>query len=142
MTNTEKLVIKTINKPSGGDEEGLLEWFCEVFDLNGSGDLEPYLLKEIAGGSMKGDGVTSIELTEKLNIPRSTVIYHLNRFIYSGIVIRKGRKYYLRSNDMESTMEELQSEILHEFSRLIEFAQQLDQLMEEDIHDRRQKGRR
>ena len=61
MTNTEKLVIKTINKPSGGGEEGLLEWFCEVFDLNGSGDIEPYLLKEIAGGSMKGEGVTSTQ---------------------------------------------------------------------------------
>ncbi len=142
MANTEKLVIKAINRPHGADEEKLLEWFCAVFDLSGSGNLEPEILKEIAGSSINGIGVTSMELKEKLETPRSTVIYHLNRFIYSGIVIRKGRRYYLRSNDMASTMEELQSEILHEFNRLIDFAQRLDQMIEEDMHGRREKRRR
>ena len=142
MANTEKLVIKAINRPHGAGEEKLLEWFCDVFDLGGSGNLEPEILKEIAGSSINGIGVTSMELKEKLETPRSTVIYHLNRFIYSGIVIRKGRRYYLRSSDMASTMEELQSEILHEFNRLINFAQRLDQMIEEDMHGRRKKRRR
>ncbi len=143
MSNTSKLVIKTLNRPSRGGEEELIEWFCDVFDLAGkNNDLEPGLLKEIAGSSIEGSGVTSMELKQRLDTPRSTVIYHLNRFIYSGLVIRKGRKYYLRSNDMTSTMEELQSEMLREFSRLIEFAHRLDNMMEEEINAREQKRRK
>lgn len=143
MSSTEKLVIKTINRPEKKGEAALLEWFCDVFDLAGKkNDLEPEILKEIAGKSMAGIGVTSKELNMRLDTPRSTVIYHLNRFIYSGLIIRKGRKYYLRSNDMTSTMEELQSEMLREFNRLIEFAGQLDKIMENDLYARRRKQER
>lgn len=143
MSNTEKLVIKTVNKPQKDNEEVLLEWFCEVFDLSGKkNDVEPGILKEIAGSSIKGEGITSKDLNKKLDMPRSTVIYHINRFIYSGIVIRKGRKYYLRSNDMSSTIEELQADMLREFNRLSVFAVKLDQLIENDLYGRREKGRK
>lgn len=140
MSNTERLVIRTANRPPKEGEEALLEWFCDVFDLAGKkSDLEPEMLGEIAGGSIKGDGVTSKDLNKRLDMPRSTVIYHLNRFIYSGLVVRKGRKYYLRSNDMASTIEELQSEMLMEFNKLIQFAERLDKMMESEYYGRRQK---
>jgi len=143
MSNTEKLVIKTLSKPSKEGEEALLEWFCDVFDLAGKNNsIEPGILKEIAGGSAKGSGTTSKDLNRKLDVPRSTVIYHLNRFIYSGLVVRKGRRYYLRSSDMAGTIEELQADMLREFERMMEFAERLDRMMEGDVYGRRQKGRK
>lgn len=141
MSNTERLVIKTVNKPAKEDMDNLWEWFCEVFDLKNK-NVEPEILKEIAGSSIKGDGITSKELNITLEMPRSTVIYHLNRFIYSGLVIRRGRRYYLRSTDMVSTMEELQSDMQREFNRMIEFAETLDKIMESDMNARRQKRRK
>jgi predicted transcriptional regulator len=136
MSNVEKLVIKrAMNRPRKDGIDGLTALFCEVFDLSGN-DSEPALLKEIAESSMSGNGVTSKKLNEKLSIPRSTVIYHLNRFIYSGIIIRKGRKYYLRSGDMTGTITELQSDLMMEFKKLLEFAEKMDEILEEEMNGR------
>jgi predicted transcriptional regulator len=140
MANTEKLVIKVTNRPPKNGNEDLYEWFCEVFGLANKGaEIEPLILKEIVGNSVSGEGVTSKNLNEKLSIPRSTVIYHLNRFIYSGLVIRKGRKYYLRSNDMESTIEELQADMVREFNRMMEFAEMLDKITMDVFYGRRKR---
>ncbi|MDE1822843.1 MAG: hypothetical protein KGI00_00325 [Candidatus Micrarchaeota archaeon] len=143
MAGEEKIVIRQIGKPGKESQEALLQYFCQVFDIGTKkgDDVEPTIFKEIVASSINGSGVTSKVLNEKLSVPRSTVIYHLNRFIYSGLVVRKGRKYYLRSDDMESTMQELQADIEREFSRLIEFAQKMDTLFEENAYGRR-KGRR
>lgn len=143
MSNTEKLVIKALNKPAKGGQDELLGWFCEVFDLAGKNDdaMEPEMLKQIAERSINGEGITSKDLNRRLETPRSTVIYHLNRFIYSGLVVRKGRRYYLRSNDMASTLEEMQAEMEREFNRMIEFAERLDKMLESEAYGRKRKER-
>ncbi len=137
MATEEKIVIRQVNRPARQNVDGLVNWFCESLDLGNKGALEPVMLKEIINRSMNGNGVTSKELNSKLDTPRTTVIYHLNRFIYSGIVVRKGRKYYLRSEDMASTIEELQSDMEREFGRLIEFAEKMDALFESDVYGRK-----
>ncbi len=134
MVAEERIAIKQVGRPAKQDVDALVSWFCESLDLSDRDSLEPRILKEIINNSMSGAGITSKELNESLETPRTTVIYHLNRFIYSGIVIRKGRKYYLRSTDMASTLEELQADMEREFMRLIEFAQKMDALFESDIY--------
>jgi predicted transcriptional regulator len=143
MVTEEKLVIKTVNKPNKEDLNELSEWFVRVFDLAGKNDrLESEMFKEIASRSIQGEGVTSKVLNEKLEVPRSTVIYHLNQFIYSGLIVRKGRRYYLRSDDMKSTMEEMQADMIREFGRLMAFAEKLDEILEEDAHGRKRDKKR
>jgi predicted transcriptional regulator len=140
MTNANKIVIKTVNKPGREDMKGITDWFLDSFDLSGKGDeLEQKMFRELVETSMKGIGVTSKELNKDLDLPRSTVIYHLNRFIGSGLVVRKGRKYYLRAGDFESTIQELQAEMVMEFNRMMQFASKLDDLMEGEIYGRRRK---
>ncbi len=142
MSSADKIVIRTVGRPSGKDAEELVDWFCKVFDLSKEkGEIEPLLLREVIKNSLVGSGTTSKALNEKLELPRSTVIYHLNRFIYSGLVIRRGRRYYLRSEDMASTLEELQGEIDREFGRMMEFAEKMDSFFEEDSHAGRRKHR-
>ncbi len=138
MAQEEKLVIKQIGKPAKDDLNAIVTWFCESLDLGGEkDDLEPSMLREIVDRTIKGGGITSKELNSKLETPRTTVIYHLNRFIYSGLVVRKGRRYYLRSNDMESTLEELQADMMREFQRMMDMAQKLDNMFEEEMYARR-----
>ena len=97
------------------------------------------MFKELVENSMKGTGTTSKELNKELDLPRSTVIYHLNRFMSSGLVVRKGTRYYLRASDFETTIQELQSEMLMEFNRMMQFASKLDEIMEDEINGRRKK---
>jgi predicted transcriptional regulator len=92
--------------------------------------------------SIHGEGVTSKSLNQKLDVPRSTVIYHLNQFIYSGLVVRKGRRYYLRSDDMTSTLQEMQADMMREFSRMMELAAKFDEIVEEDTHGRKRDSKR
>jgi predicted transcriptional regulator len=141
MTSS-KIVIKLVNKPGKESARALTDWFLESFDLTGRDDeLEQMMFQELVGNSMKGTGTTSKELNRDLDAPRSTVIYHLNRFISSGLVVRKGRRYYLRAEDFETTIQELQGEMLMEFGRMMQFASKLDAIMEDEINGRRKRKR-
>lgn len=143
MSSTEKIVLRSVSKPEKENVDSMLDWFCRVFDIsNGEGSTEIAILKELLSKSIAGEGVTSMELTEKLSLPRSTVIYHLNRLIQMGIAVRKGRKYYLRSGDMEETISELQADIEREFKRIGEFAQKIDELIEREINGREKRARK
>ncbi|VVB77062.1 Uncharacterised protein [uncultured archaeon] len=138
MPVEERIIIRLMAKPSEESADDLMAWFCKAFDLaSTSQDLEPTMFKEIVSASASGSGVTSKELNDRLEIPRTTVIYHLNRFIGSGLVVRKGTRYFLRSTDMESTIEELQADMLREFDRMLEFAEKFDDIVAGDALDRR-----
>ncbi len=141
MSNVEKIVVRTVSRPAKEDIDNLSEWFCEVFDLSGRGDeTEPGMLKEIVEKSINGEGITSKALNKKLSVPRSTVIYHLNRLIYTGLIIRRGRRYYLRSGDMESTIEDIRSDMFREFEKMLGFAERLDRIVVgENVAGRRRK---
>ena len=133
MPVEERIIVRSIGKPSKDSIDEMTFWFCRAFDLASKDEsMEPALLKEIVSASTSGSGVTSKELNARLDVPRTTVIYHLNRFICSGLIVRKGRKYFLRSEDMESTIEELQADMLREFSRMLEFAERFDEMMTGD----------
>ena len=139
MANEEKIVVRQIQKPQKENVDTLVSWFLESLDLSEKDDsMEPEMLKEIIGANFEGSGITSMELHVRLDAPRTTVIYHLNRFINSGLVVRKGRKYFLRATDMESTFEEMQADMMREFNRIMEFAEKFDQMMIGDIHGRKQ----
>ncbi len=143
MPAEEKLIIKPLTRPSNETTNELVRWFCKVFDLEEK--VEPEILEQIISKSISGEGITSKELNKKLNIPRTTIIYHLNRFISSGLIVRRGRKYYLRSMSMEETIAELQADVLREFNKLLEFAEKFDELVLRDVYGRtakREKGRR
>lgn len=143
MPKGDKIAIKTVSKPAEESAESLTNWFFDSFDLSGKGDdQEREMFREIVSNSIKGVGITSKEISKLQKLPRSTAIYDLNKFIDSGLVVRKGRKYYLRASDFESTIQELQAEMLAEFNRMMQFASRLDQLMEGEIHDKREKRSR
>ncbi len=126
-----KVVIRYVRKPAEENAEGLLRLFAMAFNFCDDGDdKEIYLLKEVIKKSFSDEGVTSKNLTSDLELPRTTIIYHLNRFINSGIVVRRGRKYFLRSEDMASTFEEVQQDMEREFNKLIEYAKKFDKMME------------
>ena len=137
MVAEERIAIKQVGRPAKQDVDALVSWFCESLDLSDRDSLEPRILKEIINNSMSGAGITSKELNRKLSAPRTTVIYNLNRLIYSGMVVRKGRKYYLREVDMTRTLEGLQADMDREFGRMIEFAEKIDAMIESDIYGRK-----
>ncbi len=136
MPTEEKIVLKNISKPQSTKPEDLLKMFCLAFNFSDdTKSIESMMLHEVTFASFEGAGVTSKTLNEKLTVPRSTIIYHLNRFMSAGFVVRKGRKYYLRSSTMAQTIEEIQYDMEREFSRLIKYAEMLDKTLESETYD-------
>lgn len=138
MPTEEKVIIRSMSRPSKETVDELVSWFCRSLDLEDT-DMEPKMLKEIIDGSFSDTGVTSKELDKELALPRSTVIYHLNKFIEAGLVVRKKRRYYLRAMSMKGTIEGLQDDILREFQHMLEFADKLDSIMS-DLYVRGEEG--
>ncbi|MGI0141266.1 MAG: hypothetical protein ACREBF_01275 [Candidatus Micrarchaeales archaeon] len=143
MAAEEKIVVRQVQRPQKENVDTFVSWFLKSLDLSENENaLEPGMLKEIVSASFVGIGVTSKELNSKLDTPRTTVIYHLNRFISSGLVVRKGRKYFLRATDMESTIEEMQADMTREFGRMMQIAEKFDQMIMGDLYGRGKGQRR
>ncbi len=128
----EHIVIRVLEKPDFNDPEKLIKWFCSVFGLSGEGEIDSIgeqILSEFAKAAYLDKGISSSELKLDTDLARSTVIYHLNRFIDSGLLVKKGRKYYLRASVMSKAIEEIEYDIDRELSRMLDTAKQFDKLM-------------
>ncbi len=127
----ERIEIRVIQRPDDDDPEKMLRWFVAVLGLSGDhkDSIAEQILKDFAYAAKEGiDGLSSSELRFEKNIPRSTVIYHLNRFIDSGIIVKKGRKYHLRAGEMSKVIEELEYDIEKEMRRMLDMARDFDRL--------------
>ncbi|EQD48545.1 hypothetical protein B1A_14003, partial [mine drainage metagenome] len=116
-----------------GSPDALISWFCEVLGLSGSGEsksIESEILKRFLVAASKDMGVSSSEINLGKDVPRSTVIYHLNRLVESGLVVKRGRKYYMRAQALSTSIEEIEYDIDREFQRMLDMAREFDRLFE------------
>ncbi len=135
MPKGEKIVIRAVSKPDEDNPQAITNWFFESFNLSGKDDTpERKMFAIIVNNSLQGVGTTSKGLSAELKQPLSTVIYNLNKFIDSGLVVRKGREYFLRGSDFQSTIQEIQAEMVAEFNRMMQFASKLDELFTSEVY--------
>ncbi|MGD0729336.1 MAG: winged helix-turn-helix domain-containing protein [Candidatus Micrarchaeaceae archaeon] len=129
----ERIVIKFVERPNLNDQEKMIKWFCEVFGLSSEENpdsIEEQILRSFIDAAYKNEGLGSSELNLDTELARSTVIYHLNRFIDAGLLVKKGRKYYFRASEMSKAIEEIEYDINREMQRMLDTAKEFDKLME------------
>ncbi len=124
-----------LNSPKGKGESTseLTDMLCNALGIANKIE-DKKVFKEIVEKSLKGEGVTSKALSKNLKLPRSTVIYKLNYFIESGLVVRKGRQYFLRGSNLEDTIQQLEAEVENTFNRILKLASKLDELIGREIY--------
>jgi predicted transcriptional regulator len=141
MRGRREIVIRSVEKPDfkRGRPDALIRWFCEAFGLSTEkGDeLEEEILKDFIYAAFRDSGLSSSEIKLDRPTPRSTVVYHLNRFVDMGIVVKRGRKYYLRATDMSRVVEELEYDMNREMMKMLDMAKELDSIMHESLVRRR-----
>ncbi|MDE1811099.1 MAG: hypothetical protein KGH66_03595 [Candidatus Micrarchaeota archaeon] len=125
-------MIRFVERPDTSDSEAMIKWFCNVLGLSDEKgeSIEEQMLREFADAAYKNEGLSSAEITLDTPIARSTVIYHINRFIDTGLVVKRGRKYYLRASEMSKAIEEIEYDIEKEMHRMLDTAKEFDRLME------------
>ncbi len=129
----ERIVIKFVERPDFKDPDDMLKWFCAVFGLSNdysNDSIEEQILGKFVEAAYGDNGLSSSELKLDTKLARSSVIYHLNRFIDAGLLVKRGRKYYLRASEMEKAIEEIEYDINREMQRMLDTAKEFDKLME------------
>jgi len=57
---------------------------------------------------------------------RTTVIYHLNKLVEGGLLVKKGNLYFIRGGTLEAMVKEIKRDVDRLFEELVEVARQLD----------------
>jgi transposase len=127
----ERIEIRFVEMPDPSDPESILRWFCKVFGLaTTEGDsIEEQIFRSFVDAAYSNKGLSSSELKLDTDLSRSTVIYHLNRFIESGLLVKHGRKYALRASELSKAIEEIEYDINREMSRMLNTAKEYDRMM-------------
>jgi predicted DNA-binding transcriptional regulator len=127
----ERIEIRFVEMPDPRDPESIIRWFCRVFGLaTEEGDsIEEQIFRNFVEAAYTNRGLSSSELKLDTELSRSTVIYHLNRFIESGLLVKHGRRYSLRASELSKAIEEIEYDINREMSRMLNTAREYDRLM-------------
>ncbi len=86
-----KIVIRDVERPDSNKPDAMIRWFLAVFDLgdgNEPNSIEAQILGEFIRAGRRGEGISSSELKLKPPVARTTVIYHLNRLMELGILVK------------------------------------------------------
>jgi len=137
-----KITIQSVERPDSTEPETLIRWLCEVFGLLGVDEesaIEEQILTELINAAYHNKGISSSDIRVKPSIARSTVIYHLNRLISTGLIVKRGRQYYLRATDISRSIEEIEYDLNRELMKILDAARAFDNTM---LSKRLGKGRR
>lgn len=125
----QQIILRKVDRPAKHNFDSELEMFCEAFGISGENEkniskdiLEEILRKE----SRNGEGIRSIVISKKMRVTRGGAIYNLNKLMESGLIIRNGRDYELRGQNLHDTVEEMEEDMLRMFRQMRRMAQEID----------------
>ncbi len=122
-----QVAIRELDPPRREDVEEELDWICECLGLAGQrNELAREIFRNVITASRERSGVSTREIKEKHNVTQAAVVYHINIFQSSGLIIKRGRRYYLRGPTLEATLEEIEQDILRRMARLRKMAKRLE----------------
>lgn len=128
-----KLVLRQRNKPFSEDLDNEFNWI-----LGSLGLLEPTSYRKTAASvfreivkahesSFTGEGITAVELVERLKMSRGSIMNHLNNLILSGLVVKEDRYYKPRNPSLFKTLRWIEQDINRIFREMEEMAKGIDE---------------
>ncbi len=133
MIRSRKITIYRITKPKEKNINEELQWFFDSLGLLGNRDRNKScfrmvitLLKDLR----QGEGMTSDEIADKVQLSRGTVVHHLHNLMDSGVVVLHRNKYMLRVENLRNLVDELSEDLYKTMQELKEVAEEIDKRME------------
>lgn len=122
-----------IQLPSDETAESELEWIFQCLGLGGDEDkLAKEIFKQIVKATRDSQGISSRELKDSEKVTQAAIVYHLNVFMRSGLVIKQGRIYMLRAPTLEETLDELENDLVSRLERIKRIAKKLEKEITEE----------
>ena len=128
----KKITILTRRRPSKENVNEELQWFCDSLGLFGTRDRDKscFRMFVIILKSLHGSGLSSDEISEKVELSRGTVVHHLHKLIGSGLVVKERKRYMLRVHNLKSLVEEVERDLLRTMNDLRDVADDIDTRLE------------
>ena len=125
-----QIILTKLDYPVTGDLNDDIDFICKSFGYfnprdkqDTAGKIFRLLVKEVAEESK---GLSSDDIADKLHLTRGTIVYHLNSFISSGLVIKESNTYRLRSQSLQKCIDEIQEDVSRMLSQMREIARDID----------------
>jgi len=125
-----RITIRERAKPLEPDPFRDIDWICKSLGFVSARDSEETaskIFRAIIDAMSRDMMLSSDDISEISGVTRGAVIHHLNSYISAGIIIHRNKKYILRTRSVESTVEELEREILHVLHDIKKIAREVDQ---------------
>ncbi|KYK25525.1 hypothetical protein AYK26_05825 [Euryarchaeota archaeon SM23-78] len=110
----KQFIVKKLKEPTEKDLNKDIEWVCNSLGFLTPRDQDKTalrILKALIKASEEGKGMTSEELTQVVEPTIGSVIYHLNKLIKAGLVIKIDSAYELRMNSLLATINEIRRDM-------------------------------
>jgi len=127
-----KITIVTVRKPPHASVNEELQWFGSSLGLFSLRDKDRSMFRifiELIKSAKLGQPMTSDGLAESTGLSRGTVVHHLNKLIDSGLVLYDGKHYWLRDNNLELLIDEIQRDAEKTIEDLRRVARELDRML-------------
>lgn len=124
-----QIVVKDVERPRISDPDRTIDW---IFRCLGFGDERDELAKQVFRELVTHNekGVRSKEIQEKAGVTQGAVVYHLNTFMRSGMIIKRGRYYYLKRTSLDRTLEDMEMEMVRRFEMMRRLAKKMEEEFE------------
>jgi len=124
-----QIVIRYIAVPREDDDDvnADIDYIYQALGLGDErDDVGRSVFRALVKSSLKGQGISSRDIMELSAVSQAAVIYHLNLFQRSGLVVKDGRNYILRGFSLVSALEELEADMRRRFESLRHVAKKIE----------------
>lgn len=123
-----QIIIRYVTVPT--EEDNLDSGLDFIYQCLGLGDerdeIGMMVFRALVKASRQGSGISSRDIAQLSHVTQAAIIYHLNQFRRTGLVVKEGRNYYLKGHTLENTLEEMESDMSRRFERMKKIAKKID----------------
>ncbi len=125
-----KIVIFELEAPKKPNVEEEIKWLCRCLGLDPEKDKLAFdIFLHLLAANRSGDGIKTINITRSSKVTQAAAVYHMNVFMRSGLVVKKGSKYFLRGSTLGETFELMESDVMRKMGQLRQIARRIDEQM-------------
>jgi predicted transcriptional regulator len=124
-----RLTIRKVDLSTNQDFDNKIAWICSslgFFEMIDKNKNAAAIFKEIFLATSIGQVLTSTTIAQRIGMSRGSTINHLNNLTRAGLIEKNGKYYYARSKTMVGTINEIEDDLLHIFSRIKKVAENID----------------
>lgn len=105
-----------------------IDWIYQCLGLGDDRDeVGKLVFRAIVKAGKSGGGISSRDIMQFGEVTQAAIIYHLNLFQRSGLVVKDGRNYFLRAPTLEQTLLEMEEDTRRRFEQLKKTAKKIDE---------------